>query len=257
MKRIIKKTVATIVIVLLVFVSGLITIAFSPQVLFANKIEHNKFSIYSSEPYDEVNLKIRLDNAYKLIEHSELHDPDFHFGILLAHNHFWNKIEDLQGKGVLARPIAGNITIKVPIDPGLNQAKGPRSTVDLTYLLAHEIIHVLQANKYGLLNFSPIKHPPMWKLEGYPEYVARGEKLKHEDYDLKFEIDNYLQLEKESKDGWVEVVENHHMPFYYYKGRLMVEYLIKMKGMTYDEILDDNRSEEQIFTEMIEWKNRH
>lgn len=254
MKRVIKKIVAGIVVVTVVFVSGLITIALSPQMVFANKLEHSKFTIYSDEPYDEVNLKTRLDEAYKLIEYSELHDPNYRFGVLLAHNHFWNKIEDLRGKGVIARPLAKNITIKVPIDPKLNQATTPRSKVNLTWLLAHEIVHVLQANKYGITNFGLITQPPMWKLEGYPEYISRREKLKDKDYDLRLEIDRYLQLKKESVDGWLEVVENHHIPFYYYKGRLMTEYLMDIQGITYDEILKSSRIEEEIFNEMLEWR---
>lgn len=137
----------------------------------------------------------------------------------------------------------------------MNTAISVRSTTDLTYLLAHEMIHVLQANKYGLLNFSPIKHPPMWKLEGYPEYIARRETILHQDYDFIREIDRYVKLNSETQDIWLEVTENHFMPFYYYKGRLMVEYLIEIKGMTYDEILKDARSEEEIFDELIQWSN--
>jgi len=253
MKKIIKKIVATSVIILLVLVSGLIAVAFSPQMLFASELEHNKFSIYSSETYDENNLKIRLDDAYKLVEHSELHDPDLQFGILLAHNHFWNKIEDLRGKGVVARPLADNITIKVPINPELNEAKSSRSTLNLTILLAHEMIHVLQANKYGLLNFSPIKHPPMWKLEGYPEYIARRDQLNADDYSLKSEIQRYEELVEASSDMDVEVTEGHFMPFYYYKGRVMIEYLMDIKGMTYDEILKDDTSEESVYQEVLQW----
>ena len=255
MKKIIKKIVATAVIILLVFISGLVAIAFSPQILFAIELEHNKFSVYSSETYDENSLKIRLDDAYKLVEHSELHDSDLQFGILLAHDHFWNKIEDLRGKGVLARPLADNITVKVPIDPELNEARSQRSIVNLTYLLAHEMIHVLQANKYSLLNFSPIKHPPMWKLEGYPEYIARRNQLNSYDYSLRSEIQRYEELVEASSDMDVEVTEGHFMPFYYYKGRVMIEYLMDVKGMTYDEILKDNISEESVYQEVLQWAN--
>lgn len=255
MKKIIKKIVATTVVILLVFVSGIIAIAVSPQMLFANELEHNKFSVYSSETYDENSLKIVLDDAYKLVEHSELHDPDLQFGILLAHNHFWNKIEDLRGEGVLARPLADNITIKVPINPELNEARSSRSTVNLTYLLAHEMVHVLQADKYGLLNFSPIKHPPMWKLEGYPEYIARCAQLNADAYSLRSEIQRYKELVEASDDMNVEVTEGHFMPFYYYKGRVMIEYLMDVKGMTYDEILKDDTTEELVYQEVLQWAN--
>lgn len=242
-------------IVLLVFVSGIITLAFSPQMLFANKMEHNKFTVYSNEHYDVESMKIRMDEAYKLVERSELHNPDLHYGILLAHNHYWNQLEDLRGKGAIARPLVNNITIKIPVVPEYNIANSERSVVNLTVLLAHEMIHVLQADKYGLWNFGLVTEPPMWKLEGYPEYIARRDHLEREGYNLRKEIDRYIKLEKESKDGWIEVFDQHNMPSIYYKGRLMVEYLMDVQGMTYDQILNDLRTEEEIFDELLQWKN--
>jgi hypothetical protein len=45
------------------------------------------------------------------------------------------------------------------------------------------------------------------------------------------------------------------MPDYYYKGRLMMEYLMDIKHLTYDQILKDTVSENTIFKEMIKWKD--
>ena len=53
--------------------------------------------------------------------------------------------------------------------------------------------------------------------------------------------------------GFVEVVKGHYMPTYYYKGRLMVEYLMDIKGLTYDEILKDSRTEIEVFDELVNW----
>ena len=96
-----------------------------------------------------------------------------------------------------------------------------------------------------------LNHPPYWKLEGYPEYIARQAKLKAEDYNLKNEIKRFVELESKSKDDFVEVSEEFFMPSIYYKGRLMVEYLIDVKGLTYSEVLKDTRTEEQVFQEMV------
>ncbi len=41
------------------------------------------------------------------------------------------------------------------------------------------------------------------------------------------------------------------MPSVYYKGRLMIGYLMDVKGMTYTEILKDTRSEDELLQEMI------
>jgi hypothetical protein len=77
--------------------------------------------------------------------------------------------------------------------------------------------------------------------------------LKDKDYNLRSEIKRYLRLEKDSKGGLLEVTKGHFMPGYYYRGRLMVEYLMDVKGLTYDEILTDTQTEENVFKEMLEW----
>lgn len=248
-----KRILAGIALFLFVFISGLVTLIVFPQSLFAHKTEFQKFRVYHDGQINKDGLVIILDGAYRLVEHSELHDAGYVFDIFLAHDNFFNRIEDLQGKGPIARATAGNITIKSRIDVEHDLIRNARSGASLTQILSHEMVHVLQANKYGLLQFSPIKHPPMWKLEGYPEYVSRRKLLKGDGYSLASEVYRYIGVERNSTDGFVEVVKGHFMPSVYYKGRLMVEYLMDVKGMTYDEILKDKRTERDIFDEICSW----
>ena len=116
------------------------------------------------------------------------------------------------------------------------------------------MIHCLQENKYGKMKFNPFNHPPFWKLEGYPEYVARGKILKSNDYDLRKGIQDFLTRSKgKAAHEIIQISENESTPYIYYKGRLMMEYLMDHKRMTYDEILNDTISEEYIFEEMMNW----
>jgi len=255
MKKIIKRTIAGTLVFALVGIGGLVTLIFCPQSLFANKFEHNQFTVYYNKDYniEKEAFQVILDNAYEIVEKSELHNPDFKYKIFLAYNNIFNKIEGLQGSGVIARATAWNIIFKKDIDLKSNRMYTDRSVVDLTQLMAHEMVHILQADKYGLLNFSPLKHPPMWKLEGYPEYVARNTYLNSETYDLRKEIHRFVSADEDAKRETFEAVEGHFMPTYYFKGRIMVEYLINIKGMTYDAILKDQRTEEEVFNEMVQW----
>lgn len=253
MKKIIKRTIAILATAAIITLSGFVTLIVFPQSLFAHKLEYKKFNVYSDQKITNNDIEQILDDAYKLTEQCQLHNPEYNFDVFLSHGHIFNKIEDLQGKGPIARATAGNIALKVPIDISDNLAYGKRGSVNLTELLAHEMVHVLQANRYGFINFSPIKHPPLWKLEGYPEYVARQAMLKSNNYNIISEIKRYTVLEKRSQDGFIEVVKGHFMPTYYYKGRLMMEYLIDNEGLTYDSILKDDRTEEKIFLQMLKW----
>jgi hypothetical protein len=195
-----------------------------------------------------------------LVQKSELYDSNYKYNIILCHNSFYNKIDDkLLGFGPAARATLNNVIIKVRIDPTNNLAFPTfrkECEVDLTYLLAHEMIHCLQANKYGIMKFNPFRHPEFWKLEGYPEYISRKTGLSEKNYSLISEIDRYTDLENKATDIWILAGEGGcEVPGYYYKGRLMMEYLMDIKHLSYDQILKDSASESTIYNEMIKWKD--
>jgi hypothetical protein len=254
-RRIFKRTLLT----LLIIISAFAAIILFPQLLFANKMKYKKFNVCSNDKisYD---IKIVLDNAMNLVQKSELYDSSYKYNIMLCHNSFYNKIDDrLLGIGPAARARLNNVIIKVRIDPKSNlafPAFRKECEINLTYLLAHEMIHCLQANKYGIKKFNPFSHPEFWKLEGYPEYVSRKKQLLSKDYSLVSEIERYIDLKNKATDIWILADEGGcEVPDYYYKGRLMMEYLMDIKHLSYDQILKDSVSESNIFKEMIKWKD--
>ncbi len=235
------------------------TIILFPQQLFANKMNYKEFIVYSNDKIDD-NIKIVLDNALNLVQKSELYDSKYKYNIILCSNSFYNKIDNkLLGIGRTARTTLKNVIIKVRIDPKNNlafPAFHKACEVNLTELIAHEMTHCLQAKKYGILKFNPFKHPELWKLEGYPEYVSKQTELSGKGYSLTSEIDQYVNLERKATDIWILSEEGGcEVPNYYYKGRLMMEYLIDIKHLSYDQILKDTVSENTVYQEMIKWKD--
>src|SRR6185436_5923671 len=258
MKKIFRRTFK---IILLTFFTGALTITLIlvfPQRLFANKIKYKEFTVCSNDKIDD-NIKIVLDKAMDLVQQSELYDPGYKYNIILCHNTFYNKIDDLLGIGPAARARLNNVIVKVRIDPNSNLAFATfrkECEVNLTDLLAHEMVHCLQANRYGLMKFNPFRHPEFWKLEGYPEYISRKPQLSSNDYSLTKEIERYVSLEKKAADVWILDEESGcESPNYYYKGRLMMEYLMDIKNLSYDQVLKDSVSEITIFKEMIKWND--
>lgn len=261
MQKTMKKIVTGTILVLLVIISGVGTIVLFPQPLFANKIEYKNFTVYSNQEIDE-KIKVTLDNALSLVKKSELHDPAYEYDVFLSYNSSYNSLDDkVLGRGPAARATDNNVVIKARIDvernlffPTFYQA----CEGNLTNLLAHEMIHCLQAHKYGKLRFNPFRHPELWKLEGYPEYISRQVKLQAPGYDLIREIETYVELASKATDIWISVEEGGcKVPDYYYKSRLMTEYLMDVKGYTYDKLLSDTTSEDRIYKEMIKWKDNY
>jgi hypothetical protein len=221
-KRVFKVTSLTIL-------TGILTTAIVilfPQRLFANKITYTEFTVYSNNRIDD-NIKPVLDSALILVQKSELYDPGYKYNIILCNNSFYNKIDDkILGAGPAARARLHNVIVKVRIDAKDNLAfpTFPKSCeINLTHMIAHEMTHCLQANRYGLLKFNPFKHPEFWKLEGYPEYISTQKELPGKDYGLTSDIEKYLSLESNATSNLILSEEGGcEVPDYYYKGKLMI-----------------------------------
>jgi len=213
--------------------------------------------VYSNHNVDD-NIKTILDEALLLVERSELYDSTYEYNIILCNNSFYNKIDDkVFGIGPTARARTRNVIIKVRIDAKNNLAFPTFHKAcerNLTEVIAHEMTHCLQAHKYGILKFNPFKHPEFWKLEGYPEYISKQKKLLSNEYSLTTDISRYLTNKSKATDIWISSEEGGcEEPDYYYRGKLMMEYLIDIKHLSYDQILKDTASENTIYQEMIKW----
>jgi hypothetical protein len=246
-------------ITFLVFVIGLAVIILYPQTLFANKVLYRQFKVYSNDKIGN-QIKPILDSALSLVEKSELYDSTYKVDIFFAYNTFFNKVDDkVFGQGPTARAIDNNLVIKAMVDINKNLVYATFHKPcqrGFPYVIAHEMLHCLQAHKYGILKFNPFKHSAMWKLEGYPEYVARQKSSDSNDA-LKKEIEKFIELKRKQTDIWIAEEDGGcEAPEFYHKGRLMTQYLINVKHLTYDQILKDKRSEEEIYAEMIGWANK-
>jgi hypothetical protein len=261
MKKIFKRIFKITLLTLLTSILTIVVIILFPQHLFADKMNYKDFTVCSNSKIDD-NLKTVLDNAMTLVEKSELYNANYKFNIILCYNTLYNKIDDkLLGDGPTARTTLSNIIVKVNIDVQNNLAFPTfhkACEVNLTELLAHEITHCLQANKYGILKFNPFIHPEFWKLEGYPEYISKQQELSNIDYKLESDINRYINLESKATDIWISPEQGGcEVPNYYYKGRLMIEYLMNIRHFSYDQILKDTTSENVIYQEMVNWSNNY
>lgn len=80
--------------------------------------------------------------------------------------------------------------------------------------------------------------------------------LSGKGYNLTGDIDRYVNLKSKATDLWI--LSNNggrKVPNYYYKGKLMMEYLIDIKHLSYDQILKDTVSENTVYQDMIQWND--
>lgn len=258
MKKIFKGILKVTTIAIITAILTIATIVLFPEHLFANKLTYKCFTVYSNIKIDN-DIKIVLDNAMNIVNKSEINDFNYKYNIVLCFNTFYNILDDkLFGEGPAARSRINDVIIKVKIDPKNNLAFPTfhkACEINLTELLAHEMTHCLQTNKYGITKFNPFKHPEFWKLEGYPEYILKQRLLSSKDYNLSNDIESYIYLKSKANDIWILEEEGGcEVPDYYYKGRLMIEYLMDIRHFSYTEILNDTATENTVYQQMIKWK---
>lgn len=251
-----KKFLSFLGVISIIFIVGIFTLILFPQPLFSNSYEYKNFKIYSNYELNQEAFNDAIDKAIVIVNKSEINDPNYNYDVFLASETSYNQIDNfILGEWPVARAIDNNVIIKREVNEEERSVKNGENEFDLVYVLVHEIIHCLQSEKYGKLKFNPVNHPPYWKLEGYPEYIARRELLESKEYDLRIGISDFLNRTESDGDlnQIIQISEKESTPYIYYKGRLMVEYLMDIKKMSYDQILDNSVQEDSVYSEMMKW----
>ncbi|MEO8448116.1 MAG: hypothetical protein ABI528_11495, partial [bacterium] len=172
-------------LLLLVILAGLVL---SPSLMYANKTEYRSFTIYHDTPIENVFTQ-RLDETETILKSSELYDPAFKIYICLNDNSLYPQIIHAIRGDAFAFGFYDEVVMLGNSNHAENYTELNEYKWNLSELMAHEIVHCLQFNKYGLLASNPVANYPEWKWEGYPEYIAR----KNSSADMKKNIDRLIE----------------------------------------------------------------
>ncbi|MEL6257089.1 MAG: hypothetical protein AAFR87_34160 [Bacteroidota bacterium] len=246
-----KKILIWTVGILLLLVGSLVISLLSPSLFYTHAHAYGQIRILHNEPLEDA-WESQIDTALQAIEKSVLFDPNFQIELCLQDGSLYPNYVGLIFGDAFAYGFANKAVLQMPVHPALGYAEKYGKKRDLAELLAHEFIHNFQYQKYGFatLNF------PFWKLEGYAEYMMR----KEEDVlDLRFAISHLLKYEAKGLYNWdwVEWEDEIGTPHIYLKSNIMVQYLMEIEGLTYDEIVYDLRSTEAVFEEVLNWYRRN
>ena len=117
---------------------------------------------------------------------------------------------------------------------------------DVGHVITHEIIDELIVDRVGFLKG---RFLPSWKKEGYCEYSASHYKAKQDTgYSLENMVNRY-------SNGFYDDVGAGRK--YYVFSKILVEYLLTVRNMTFDELIESTLDEGAIFEEVHDWtKNK-
>lgn len=226
----------------------LLIIVLNPVLTYAHHTKHEKFTVYHQQTLPPVFIK-QLDLAHGLIKKSECYNPNLKLDICLNDGSIYpTLIQKLRG-----RAFAWGFYDKVVLQGSINYDD---HTVELNgykwnlhELLAHELVHCLQFDKFGLLNSNPLAGIPDWKWEGYAEYIARQ---SGEQKDLEKNLERLTNANKIDSTSWhIELADGTICPREYFNYLLLVQYCLDIRKMNYEQLLSDTTNESTIRQEMI------
>ncbi len=191
---------------------------------YAHKTTHNNFVVYHSKPLDTA-IFSHLHKAQELLKRSEYYNPEVKLNICLNDGSMYPALIEKFFGNAYAWGFYNNVVIKANINYTNNYVVLNGSKWNLDQLVTHEAIHCFQFKTLGLWKSNPVAKHPIWKWEGYPEYIARANKKQT---DIVKNIDRLL-LNSTGNDKWIQFEDSTGTLISYYKYWLLVHYCIDIK----------------------------
>ena len=241
-------------LLLLVLFISFIVFVLNPQVLYARERHYRQTTIYSANTSPPAFNKV-LDKATELIRPSELYDSSFHFDVFMNDGASFTPVLKKVLGDAFAWGYHNNVVLNGENNAALEFIHLNGHQRHLARTIAHEMIHCLQANHFGLFHSRPLKNVPYWKWEGYPEYICYRSTGLKEDSIL---ISNLAIMDslKNATYAPVDINIEEGKSFAgldYFRWWLMVKYCMDINGMTFAEILKDDVKYDTVYKEMMDW----
>ncbi len=247
MKRQLKKWTLRIAITGLFIVGLLLIIILNPILTYANKTNHDNYTIYHNAKLDPLIITY-LDQAKDLLKTSEFYNDKLKLDICMNDGSTYpDIIRALRGQA-FAWGFYDKVVLQGTMNCKDNNVELNGYKWNLTQLLAHEMIHCFQFDKLGFWKSKPVANIDNWKWEGYAEYVSR------QDTNMKDIIKNLDRLLQADPNAWEVTFEDQTITAReYYNYWILVQFCLDIKKMNYKQLLTDTTSENAIRQEMMNW----
>lgn len=207
---------------LIVYCAAHVTLALYPRPLFSHQRSHKNFTVHMREPVPDEITAI-LDRVHSLLAASDLNDAARHHRIYIFNNRRLARyllLREMHFGANLPNGITYIPEADVAADVARCRPLGPsdRRRRTLSESMAHEITHALIRRRVG---WNADRRLPSWIKEGYCEFVSRGSAV-----DLREGIARLKSGRGGDVPGLAQL-----------RNRLLVEYLIRERGRTIEQIL--------------------
>ena len=208
---------------------GYLLLLYFPQPLFAYSTKHESFQVYAREPLGP-ELREVLDRAEARLKRSQIYDGtstrhvyltnSFATYALLSHKAYWSFANNI--------PFVENVIINKSdlASDRVFTDRETNNTRSLSGVIAHEVTHLFIQERYGTARSISI---PIWKKEGYCEYIAG---------DSTITLEEGIRL-------W-RADPNDDTGYRFIRYHLMVRHLLENEGMSTDDLFTRSLDEKEI-----------
>lgn len=245
MKKLIGRLLTSLVVVFLIALGSLIITMLNPHWFYQHETIRGSFTLLHEEALPE-GVDSILNRAHLIVQQSAHYLPDYQIIICMDDgSNFPRWIEKLKkGRAVSYAHI---VVMQQAFDYEKGVSVYNEHLWDLTELYAHEITHCYQ---YELAGFATL-WLPMWKIEGYAEYVSR-QVLFPASLGERYAL---LLAAKDLKQGyqWVETENGYGSPKSYLEALVYVQYLLEEEGWTYPQVLATKLTSSEVEAKLNLW----
>lgn len=228
-----------------------ISVLAMPGPFFPEKKKYGSITVYSEKPIGNEIDSIMAEVFLRLNE-VPIYNPDRKYNLSFCSTQkkfsFFarltvrsNRIMGfcLMGSAYVNEDLINELAIETKGQPKYLTREG-----SVVHVATHELMHGYLTDAYGSFAARAL---PEWKTEGYCEYgVNQFVAPLDQGYSLPERIDIYLDDSR-----WNPTAEVHRP---HYLWGLIMEYLINVRGLNFEQVMADSTTIENAYAEMMDWR---
>ena len=222
-----------------------------PGPFFPEKKQYESITVYCEKPIEQETDSI-MSEVFMRLNEVPIYDPDRKYNLCLCSTQkkftFFARLT-VRANRIMGFCLLGSAYVNEDFVAELGMKTGGQPKYmtregSVVHVATHELMHGYINNAYG---YFAARTLPEWKTEGYCEYgVNQYVAPRNSGYSIPERIDIYLDDSR-----WNPTAEVHRS---HYVWGLMMEYLINVRGLTFEQVMADSVINENIYLEMMDWQ---
>ncbi len=223
----------------------------TPGLFFPEEKQYRSITVYTETPMGP-EIDSIMDEVFERLDAVPIYDPEKKYNLCLCSTQdkftFFARLtvraNRIMGFSLLGSAyVNGDFIKELAVRTG-GQPKYLTREGSIVHVAVHELMHGYITDAYGSIAARSL---PVWKVEGYCEYgVNQFVAPRDSGYTIPERIDIYLDDSR-----WNSTAEVHR-PHYIWG--LMMEYLINVRGMSFEQVMADSVTKDDVYKDIMDWR---